>query len=314
MAYEFLRLTIEHEGGQMVVESRRSTDDLKLYSTGITEPLSIPLLKSQACEPRYRFLEKERDFYRQQEAVNASHPVLGSIERLPTPMFLDLERRRQSGTRPVREGWREPDRVAPANPLAGSLLDSLRDAEDLAERTYRHFSALRTRLADDLKQEIILSAFALSTELNPSFSQQRSLLKEIERNERTIYESLPQIGISPESMEQTAGAFFQFARDVADRFPSPKRLRERVDENLIKDMQDWSAVQPTLRQISRFAGLITAYNAQVRSAYEPLDRYLNSVRSLVPIETLSSSCRNSDCRRCAVTRDRRVKGRSREAI
>jgi predicted ATP-binding protein involved in virulence len=284
MIYESLSVTIEHEDREITVNSRRSEDQISISCTGVTKPLTIPLLKSQAYEPRYRFAEKERDFYREQEAVNARHPVLIAIEQLPTPMFLDLERRRQAGTRQGREGWRESGRIAPANPLAGSLLDSLKDAEELAESTFRRFLTVRTRYADELKQEIILSAFAVNTTDEGESAapvQTRSLIKQIEKNERVVHNSLSQIGISAERISQTVRPFFELVRDVASRRPSQKRLSAGLDQTLFKDMQDWSAVQPTLRQINRFAGLITEYDARVRAAFEPLDRYLKSVNGFL---------------------------------
>jgi hypothetical protein len=49
----------------------------------------------------------------------------------------DLERRHQAGAR-LRRGSEGHDvRAVPSNPLAGSLIESLRDAQALAERTFR---------------------------------------------------------------------------------------------------------------------------------------------------------------------------------
>src|SRR5208283_948820 len=119
MSYRSVSVTVQHDKSEATITSRRDEDEIQLWCTGTAAPegLRIPILKPDVYEPRNRFLEKQRDFYREQETVNSRHPVLMAIEKLPTPMFLDLERRHQDGTRPRRE-MRYSSRPSPVNPLA----------------------------------------------------------------------------------------------------------------------------------------------------------------------------------------------------
>jgi predicted ATP-dependent endonuclease of OLD family len=139
------------DGSTTSIAARKSEEEILLTCSDVNETLRIPILPSDAYEPRGRFSERERDFYREQEAINAKHAVLARIERIPTPMFLDLERRNQLGTRQRSEGQMVLySRATPVNPLAGTLFESLRDAQSLAEDTFRRFLAKRAQLTDDL--------------------------------------------------------------------------------------------------------------------------------------------------------------------
>jgi len=288
MTYETVSVTIEEAQQQYTVSSTRSDEAISISCTGLEKSLVIPLLKSQAHEPRGRFLEKERDFYREQESINARHPVLAFIERLPTPMFLDLERRRQVGGRLLQRGddWRLVGRTSAGNPLSGSLIESLSDAQELAQETYRNFLAARAKLTDDLKKEIILTMFALGTEAVGStggHGPAKMSVNEMEMSERLVNESLSQLGISPERIEETVRPFFNQAKQVANALPSDKKLQElkKIDETVFKVMREWSAIQPKVLQMSRVVELIATYNNRVSTAYAHFDRYLKSVNSFL---------------------------------
>jgi predicted ATP-binding protein involved in virulence len=259
MAYQSVQVRVEHDDADWTISSRRTDEELTIECTGVEDVLRIPVLRAEAYEPRTRFLEREHDFYREQEAVNVRNPVLVAIEKLPTPMFLDLERRHQAGTRRRRDEHRFIGRAGPANPLAGSLLDSLTDAQGLAEDNYRQLLATRSQLTDQLKQDIILTAFEPNDEgvmSQAPLIPPRSFLRQIARNENVVHASLSQIGISEERIAAIVQPFFSRVRDVASRLPSDKKLRGiasapiEIDKVMIQNLQDWSALQPQVQQIN----------------------------------------------------------------
>jgi predicted ATP-dependent endonuclease of OLD family len=286
IAYDALSVTVEHEGSEITIKSQRSEDEIRVSCSGATEVLKVPVLKFEAYESRLHFVERERDFYRQLEAINGRNRVLVAIEQLPTPMFLDLERRHQAGTRQGREPERLHRRIAPANPLAGSLVVSLGDAQGLAEYKYRQLLAARAQLTDELKQEIILTAFELGAK--GGLTQRLALpspavQKQIEQNEQLVPGALSRIGISEERVEQTVKPFFERVRAVAKQLPSGRRPTtiKAIDEATFKNLQEWSALQPQVTRIDQLVGLIEKYNAKVQSTFEPIRRYLNSVNGFL---------------------------------
>lgn len=283
--YRWMRVSIEFERQILEIASERTEEEIIVSVTGVAQALRIPILKSEAYEPRSQFWEREHQFYREQEAMNVKHPVLTKIESLPTPMFLDLERRHQGGTKRRREDVRVIGRAYPANPLAGSLLDSLLDAQSLAEQTYRRILAERTQLTDRLKEDIILTAF--DPNVSPEFSGRsllpnRAFVRQIQQNELVVDQVLTQIGIPRARIIDTVEVFFGRVREVAQRLPSEKELRAittnaSIDENIIKTLQEWSAIEPQVHQINRLVRLIEQYNAQVLHIFKPIEQYLNSL-------------------------------------
>jgi predicted ATP-binding protein involved in virulence len=71
------------------------------------------------------------------------------------------------------------------------------------------------------------------------------------------------------------------AKEVAERIPSPKAIRKGIDEEMVKEIQAWSAIDPKLRQINRLVELISTYNEAVNNAMEPIARYQASVNQFL---------------------------------
>lgn len=287
MQYVSLRVIVEIDGVEMTISSRRSEDAITISCSGQTEELRVPILKPEAYELRGRYSARQREFYREQDAINAQNPTLLAIDSLPTPMFLDLERRYQEGLRTRGdERGAYARRVTPTNPLAGSLRDSLEVAESLADRAYRQYLIARSERTDVLKQEIVLAAFRLfKSDANfgmfvPSPTDRKSVLKKIARNENVLPASLSQIGIAIEKVNSIVLPFFARVREVVSDLPSQEELFSsptQIDEKAVKILQEWSAIEPQVRQIDRLVGLIEVYNNDVGRTFEPIGTYLESV-------------------------------------
>ena len=72
-----------------------------------------------------------------------------------------------------------------------------------------------------------------------------AVLKQIVRNEQLVPGALSRIGIPDERVEQTVKPFFERVRVVAKQLPSQRHYRalKTVDDALIKNLQDWWALQ-----------------------------------------------------------------------
>jgi len=288
MEYSLISVTVGTGPTEFTIKAQHSEGEVILSCSSVEGDMRIPILHKESFEPRYRFLTRQRDFYRDQEAIYAQNPILVEIDQLPTPMFLDLERRYQEGGRTKMGEDRHLSRASSANPLAGSLHDSLDVASSLAERAYRRYWARRTERTDYLKQEIVLAAFRLSQAnpgtfgvLVPSASERKDVLRKITTNEKLIPNSLSQIGISPKMIEEAVVPFFSRVRDAITGVPTSKQLQEGISEELMKRLQDWSAIWPRVRQIDEVVSLIEAYNKDVSLIYTPIDRYLTSANSFL---------------------------------
>ena len=148
------------------------------------------------------------------------------------------------------------------------------------------FLEKRAQLTDELKQEIILTAFKPSRGEDSGFQvllPTKPLMKQVERNEDVVDRSLSQIGISPDRIAGTVKPFFEHVREVAARIPSEVFLGKgkEVTQATLQNLQEWSAIHPQVRQINRLVELISKYNDGVRAAMEPVERYRNSINGFL---------------------------------
>jgi energy-coupling factor transporter ATP-binding protein EcfA2 len=292
LSYQLISVTVEHQGTVIEIQSKRSNDEIAIYCDAVEGVLNVPVFKAEAYESSSQFLERQREFYREQEALNNKNPVLMAIDQLPTPMFLDLERRHQEGTRLRRDQIRHGAR-SPVNPLAGSQIESLKDAEMLGEFRYREWLRQRAQLTDLLKEEIILAAFRPRSDdsSDDPWLPDRPFIKKVLRDESVIPRSLSEIGISDEQIEHTVRPFFARVREVSRLLPTEKEFErivasksktdEEARQSLFGVMREWSALQPQVAQIHYLAERVARYNTQLVGAFAPVQRYLTSVNGFL---------------------------------
>jgi energy-coupling factor transporter ATP-binding protein EcfA2 len=314
MEYTMVAVTVLIDGQEVTIDSARSDEEITIRYSGIDEALRIPVLSPDAYEPRHRFIERQRLFYGEQETIHLRNPVLAAIEKLPTPMFLDLERREQEGVRIRRDEAKYPRRAVPSNPLAGSLLESLSDAQLLAEETFRRFQATRTVLTDELKQEIILAAFKPIEDDNEitTWPVPSAFLRKFGKNEEVLIKSLSQIGIQRDSIKNVVEPFFVRIREIANKLPSEKEFakltkRGTVDTGLLEILREWSGLLPRIEQVNHLAGRISRYNLQLSEAFAAIERYLTSVNGFLADSNKKLSFDDSGNLQVALSRGDRLR-------
>jgi energy-coupling factor transporter ATP-binding protein EcfA2 len=288
MEFELISVVVDDGQGEISIVCKRSEDRLVLSCSSTSEELTIPILAKERFETPWRYASRRRDFYSEQEAINAQNATLAAIDKLPSPMYLDVDRRNVGATVARREGPISTRRIAPGNPLAGSTSESLRIAENIAEKAYLGFSETRTKQTDTLKQELVLAAFRpFATpqidSLVPEAGEKRDFLKKMAHNVEVLPFALSQIGVTSERIERIVLPFFERARQVLDQVPSEKEMRHftNLDAAKMKAIQEWSGIRPQLRQVERLVDLIEKYNSELGTLYLPFKSYLDSVNSFL---------------------------------
>jgi predicted ATP-dependent endonuclease of OLD family len=274
LQFDEIAVSVEHKEEERTVSSERSGKEIILRYSGVDDPLIVPILRKDPYESRAAFLSRRRNFYREQEAVQQDNPALSAIAKLPTPMFLDLERRYRDGG---GQKTALPPRRVSTNPLAGPIAASIAEAQALAEMTYRNFLAEKSELTDALKENIILTAFRPDDHLeSKSWLPEPSGVKKIDENEALVRQSLGTL-ISKDRFEETVEPFFTRARSVIQKFRKLRSTNKKLDfseKDVMQTVQEWSAILPQVRQTERLAELLAAYNEAVGRAYSPIERYL----------------------------------------
>ena len=160
----------------------------------------------------------------------------------------------------------------------------------LAERAFRQYLANRTERTDNLKQEIVLAAFRLSAKehgtafgILPSSNELKETQQKATRYEHVLPDSLSQIGISTDKINQMVLPFFARARVIFSELSSTiKELsKSSPNEKIIQRLQEWWTINPRFRQIDELVALIERYNSEISMLYDPIHRYLKSVNTFL---------------------------------
>jgi energy-coupling factor transporter ATP-binding protein EcfA2 len=278
------------EGGEVLtITSWRQNDDLCLFVSVISDSLKVPSLHPESFEPTIRHSKRQRNYYRDQEIKHADNATLSAILRLPTPMYLDIERRYQEGAS-VRRSLSGLEGQAAPGATAGSTQEGIKAAQILAEDAFRDYLDMRSKKTDVLKQDIVLAAFRPGKASSfggmtiPSPPERAEMLRRITENEAALPSALSQIGISDNKIKEVVLGFFGNAREAVEHVPVidefPKRGGE-ISDSRFRALQNWAAIEPQVRQIDKLAELIEAYNKEIAELFSPIGAYLGTVNGFL---------------------------------
>lgn len=286
MDYERLEVSARHNGNDINVVARRTEEDFTIAVDGYGT-VDVPIFRSQGYEPAARFNEHRAAFYQEQHVQQAKNPALEFLKSLPTPMFLDLERR--SGVPIRRPRFVNPrDAHFGTSPFTGSLAEGLREAQELAEEANRSFLLRRQELTDELRKGLILMAFALDREpVNTDVIELPNTedLAALGTSYHTVTEVLGSLGIGRDEIAQQVNPFFTKLQEVVAEMSHIKEVQEAsVESNpaglsntIIGVLSQYFALRPQEQHIQRMVRRAEQYNRTVTNAKEPITAYTDSV-------------------------------------
>lgn len=298
--FESIQVDIEHEGTKLTIEAVKKIENtVELATSATNERLQLKKYVPPAEEPLARTTDRAQDYYREMTTLLATHEVVQIINKLPTPMFLDLDRRatalqerRESG-RLVRPG---PPSRRPRNIFAFSLSQSLEYATALAEGQYRDTLIAIGRLGDELRRKMILDLLEL--ERGEYFAGPLSLPSPAEittvRNMRRSVETLPQIlqlskddverRLLPtlETLESLITELSKKGSDISSYFPNPNQKRSiTADDPAFQAFIRWNANRPQLQKLVKMVDHVRDYSARRELHSERARNYLQILNSFL---------------------------------
>ena len=152
VAFSLMRLTIEQDSKEIEIRAIKEPASVTISTSFTEEQFSFPIFSPDPDEPIYKHAEREADFYKTLSVTQSSNAVLNLINGLPTPMFLDLDRRARwtSVERlPSRERVYFRHARRGRNIFSVSLMQSLLDAAALAETNYNELQIRLRRLGEN---------------------------------------------------------------------------------------------------------------------------------------------------------------------
>lgn len=279
-------LTLESDGNLIIIAAAQVNEMVSLTCSTVTDILTYIILSQDKFESRLAFQDRETTYYQELESRESRHPVLLAIDSLPTPMYLDLDRRHYSDQRRRRRHQSARSANADLPHLRRIFSDSLSIACELAEDAYRERMARRIRLTDDLKQKIVLSAFDLTYLQQENIpSANLTFLRNFQAQQTTLSYSLLQIGLTEQQLKSRIEPFYDNIRTLSNELETQNMGTvdleffdyTLMDDKIMSLLSRWYALRPQVIQVSRLLQLIRTYNKNLDSLFAPVNAYLESV-------------------------------------
>lgn len=288
LKYSSLSIDIVHEGEKFIVSARSDDESYWLSVSGVEEPLQMRkyIVDPDSSTPRQA--EHETEYFRDLAQSVASHPVMRLIARLPTPMFLGLDRRarfhadeRRRFYAPARGG-----RVS-RNVFSASLARSLQEAVELAATSNRDALISSARIGDDLRRDMLLNLLAVSAEdfgniVPPSASE----IKEIEQIRKDL-ETFPQIFNLPrDDVRARILPFLDALKESVDAIPHGTKVpavfkKAKDTPEVIQALFKWSANRSQLKRIRVISEAVQSFNERRAERQKPVVRYTKLVNAFL---------------------------------
>ncbi len=270
---------------RMEVSGRNNDEEFQVWATRTEEEITIgvnslepfvtPILKSEPYETNSRFNDKV-EFYREQlgRAIAARNPSAFFLAALPTPMFLDLERR---GGVPRRR-YPTNEIHASSSPFVGSLGEGLREAQDLADETNRSYLVLHGQLTQELRKGLILMAFAHDRDAEgiPDPTDEFEP-KNLDRTYQAVTAVLNSLGISDEEVKRQVEPFFTAYREATTQIEG---MNDK-DPAFLRALSNWYSLEPQARYIQRMVRRAEQFSQRVAAEHAPIANYLGTVNSFL---------------------------------
>ncbi|MDB5657466.1 MAG: hypothetical protein JWS10_81 [Cypionkella sp.] len=282
--YEYISLYLENEGQRFTLSSRRTKSGASISVDIIPDmPLDVFSVELDDSVPPSRNREMEQTFFREQMARNANHPVLKFIQKLPTPMFLGLDRRAMYQDETLQRypnGNYSYNGVRRRNVFSQSLSQSLSEALGFALETHRNAQRMKLRFDDKFRQDLVLDLIeftpsnftgVLALPTSDDFAKIEAAKKNLQR--------LPELlGVSEDDVFAKIAPLFDFFDETRKNISGSKRKNKehRTEAEMSANIL-WGLNKTHLSKISTISDRISKYNQQVVRLFRETDNFISAL-------------------------------------
>lgn len=274
--HECAEVHIQTDANIFSISSECKKESITIKVSDVSEELTFARIDIRQYEDRPNSQERIEEHYSIVEEKLSNHAVIQFLTGLDTPTFLGLERRQQLGELERRivfdpRTGRTMTRQRRA-PFRGTLGASLADIQLLIQDLFRKIRIRQDQLNEQLKEEILLSAFQyepfsgkLSTpELEiPKWQQQ----KQIKEKHREVEAALERLGLKHNRYDRIINEFFEKLGHIAGT---------RTDKESPQFLE-WIINKPQIDRIDNVFRIVDEYNEKVSRLMEPIERFLSLV-------------------------------------
>jgi len=292
-SYSRLEVTVKYNDEDLVIRARKSRNKLSFSIEGIKKALTVPLISEQDSLFSDTGRDEAFDYYSEVVLANSDHPVLKRLDRLPTPMFLGLERRGlDRAFRRVRRPVRVASRRAEPSIFSATLVEGLREAVSIAEGTFREVSVKQRKLDEKLRNEILLSAISyissgepgLASHLRKDFFDEKAL----KRSMQLMKGTLVRLGLHEAELERELTPLEERVAWISHHIKKPDLSKKEIDRIIESDDKEkmsafieWTMQNPHFGRINKILSHIRTYLKESKKINEEIVEYLKTLNKFL---------------------------------
>lgn len=204
----------------------------------------------------------------------SDNAVFNKIRKLPTPIFLGVDRKNGNSSnysvRSFREAFISPNR---RNNIARGLLgDALLETQLMIQDSYKGIRSLEDKKGVILKDKILRSSFKLSSFNPEDFTRSNKHLMHISQlvNKKSeINRALSKVGDAERSLSDEVDSFFDSLEQLLNEY---KNSGDEAGFSL-----NWLINQAQIRRISDLVDIIESYDKEIQEIYKPINEFISTI-------------------------------------
>ncbi len=208
------------------------------------------------------------------------HPVIRSINKITSPIFLGLERRgdeqniNESDYYIERQAWfsaKKQNALVSRRLITGNLGPSLMETELLVQNTFRRIREIEQKLTNRLRDNLLLSSFQYN-DFDPDFISSSGInnWKEKEgliKRQGEIKTALSNIGLQDSRLMVELDKFFE---KITSLFSQLKEMDKGLSI-------EWLLNKAQVERMSKIVEIIDEHNSKVDNHFKPINEFINTI-------------------------------------
>ncbi|NIY77829.1 AAA family ATPase [Thalassospira sp. HF15] len=255
-----------------------------------SEKLQIPLTFHDDSFASFKFREDENEIYQELIDKNRENSVLEFILSLPTPMYLGLDRRVVSlDENNTHQTWgRRLGKIAKRRNVFGrSLGESLEEALDFAQDSYRKTMKEKSKLDAYFKEELVITLLdfppvIFDGKISPPTKAE---IKELEDAKRHIKDLPHLLKISDDAIFKNIEPLFSHLDKTIALIEKQKKARaKKTDKDRFTEVEaifSWNYNKTHFWKLTKLSEQISDYNKKSDEIFEKTNRFLRAVNSFM---------------------------------
>jgi len=276
--FSFCSLTVIVEKQEVVISAKTEEDNIYLSISDCDTSIVLPTYSRSEVDYYTRREDKFDELIEDINRRNIEHPVVKTISKLDSPIFLGLDRRRENSNLKQdyyheREVWLHHKVVKSGGTrrfIKGSIGASLMDTEMLVQNSYRRIRELENRQSHKLRDKILLSSFQFSKfdqdDLTPDIDKWKEREGLLARK-KEINDAISNIVGKDSSLSDEVDKFFK----------GMTQLFEVMEQNKEGFAIEWLLNKAQIERMASIVDIIDEHKSKIDKLYKPINDFLDTV-------------------------------------